>query len=181
MLSVIVEKEKERERAEKKNIYIGGSISKSLVFSVLAWMQSDGCTTCARTFFYPLLRRPPPKLFPRFYLAATAWQDCWNGPSIVPRVSCHKDEGAGCGATTVRFRHVANERSRATENEKRIDFRVREPYCFHAEPFDAYARACRTHINLNCSLRDSRFFFFIIEQKVNMVEFMIYVYIKVLY
>lgn len=51
--SVIVEEregERKREKAEKK-IYTYSSISKSLVFSVLAWMQSDGCTTCARTFF----------------------------------------------------------------------------------------------------------------------------------
>lgn len=38
-------------------------------------------------------------------------------------------QGRGCRLRrnyTVRFRHVANERSRATKNEKRIDFRTRE-------------------------------------------------------
>lgn len=135
-----------REREEKKYVRTRWYISKPFVLR--ARLNAKQRMSYVRVhIFYPLLRRPPPKLFSRFYLAATAWQDCWNGPSIVPRLV---SQGRGCRLwrsllSDSDMWQMKRTEQRRTKNESIF---VREPHCLHAEPFNASTHAYRTYINI---------------------------------
>lgn len=119
-----------RREQEKKNTYARGTTTSRLL---RAECKANGCTTCACTFFTLSFGGLPRNFFldsisrlPRDRIVETA--------RALFRVSCHENEGAGCGATTVRLRHVANERSRVRRRTKNESIFVREQHCFPAEP-----------------------------------------------
>jgi len=140
-----------REWEEKKYIYIYVVvvyIYRNLSFSERAWMQSDGCSTCACTFFYPLLRRPPPKTF--FSILSRGYRVTgllkWPEHCSASRVA--RTRVPAVTEPTVRFRHVANEKNRATENEKQIDFSCESRIVFIRNPSMRHTRVRQMHINI---------------------------------